>query len=392
VAELQLRVIKENLETNLLLQEGFGRLKPDDPVKWTNSEIIVVREAGQGHPSVVALGEGTAILSRRAKYIIADDIVRDDEVQTPEQRQRLRDWIHGVLIGVLEADNQIGFIGTKKHYADYYADLEQNPKYYFRSYDAIVEEKPVTPEKPDGEWVTLWPEKWPEYRLRERLVLIGTYQFNQNYRNISMADADSPFPLAWLEKCKDVDQPNLGEYPYDDFVKKVVSVDLSLGDTHGTGSYFVAIVLALRQDGHFVMLHLFRDRLDFPSQVKKIDSLIKNFSPHAVVVESNAYQGAMTATVIADHPGLEVVPHQTGRNKNDPTEGIPMMQPLAEAGRFHFPYAPGATVLTDIMLGELNQLGVARYSDTVMALWFAVKYLSTFVIFTTGNQARAMVI
>lgn len=396
VAELQLRVIKENLESNQRLIEGFGRLAPEGPAtKWTNTEIIVERPAGIGHPSVVALGSGTAILSRRAKYIIADDIVRDDEIKTPEQRDSLRSWITGVLIGVLEAEDQIGFIGTKKHHADYYAELEESPHYYFKRYDAIQRViPPVNPTDPadQGTWQTLWPEKWPEKELRVRLGILGTFQFNQNYRNISMGEGDSPFPMHWLDKCKDYDLRMLFTYPYDDFVKKVISVDLALGDKQGKGSYFVAMVVALRQDGSFVVLHITRDRMDFPDQVKRLGELINDFDPHAVVVESNAYQGAMTSTIAAAHPALEVVAHQTGRNKHDPNEGIPMLQPLAEAGRLRFPYADYlSSSASDILCEELNRLGVAKHSDTVMALWFAVKWLSQFVVLT-GRKSRAAIL
>ena len=395
VAELQLRVIKESLEANQLLIEGFGLLVPEEKTKWTNSEIIIQRQAGIAHPSVVALGAGSAILSRRAKFIIADDIVRDDEVG-PEQRAKLKAWVNGVLVGVLEAEDQIGFIGTKKHHADFYAELEASPQYYYQRYDAIQREiPPANPNDPEdhGSWETLWPEKWPEKELRVRMAIQGTFQFNQNYRNISMGEDDSPFPMTWLKKCQDATLRFFYRYPYDDFVKKVISVDLALGDKDGNGSYFVAMVTALRQDGDFLILHITRERLDFPAQVKKLSELIVDFAPNAVVVESNAYQGAMTSTIAAAHPGLEVVPHQTGRNKHDPVEGIPMLQPLAEAGRLHFPYQDDdGRVITDVVCEELNRLGVARHSDTVMALWFGVKYLSPFVVLTSRRSVRATIL
>ncbi len=395
VAELQLRVVKENLEANQLIIDGFGQLVPEEPVKWTNSEIIINRPPGIAHPSVVALGAGSGILSRRAKYIIADDIVRDEEAVIPEARQRLKSWITGVLVGVLEAEDQLGFIGTKKHHADYYTDLEISPQYFYRRYDAIQKEIPPSEENPQGRWETLWPEKWPESALRVRYDIQGSFQFNQNYRNISMGEDDSPFPMTWLRKCQDLNLRMLYKYPYDDFVKKVISVDLALGDKEGTGSYFVAMVTVLRQDGDFMVLHIHRERLDFPAQVKKLNELITDFSPNAIVVESNAYQGAMTSTIAAAHPELEVVAHQTGRNKNDPVEGIPMLQPLAEAGRLHFPYAIDDVVgrgLTDVLCEELNRLGVARHSDTVMALWFGIKYLAPFVVLTSRRSARATIL
>jgi hypothetical protein len=382
VAETQMRVIKTVIETDQLLSELFSKLYPENPSKWTNTEIIVNREETSAHASVVSLGVGSAILSRRAKYIIADDIVRDDEIQVESQRDRLRTWVNGVLIGVAEAEDQIGFIGTAKHNADYYTELEANPKYSYHRYDAIVKENE------NGTWETLWPSKWPEKALRTRLALIGSYEFNRNYRNIAMGENDSPFPEQWLERCKNYNLSITWTYPYPD-VRKAIGIDLSSG-THG--SYFVAMVVGLLPNGRYVILNMIRrNDLDFPHQIAEVSTLIENYLPECVVVESNAYQSAMYDTLVLKYPNVNVEPHFTGRNKHDPTEGLPMLQPIIESGRMNFPYQdPSACAMSDIIINELHRVKVARYTDTVMALWFAVKWLSQFA--RIENQARALVI
>jgi hypothetical protein len=327
VAELQLRVIKETFESNELLQRYFGKLYPDNPTKWTNTELVIERPAGIAHPSVVALGVGSSILSRRAKFVIADDIVRDDEVQVESQRERLSSWVNGVLLGVLEAEDQAGFIGTKKHQSDFYTDLEQNPRYYFQRYDAIRKET-------QSAWETLWPEQWPEERLKERLKLIGSYEFNRNYRNIAMSNTESPFPLEWLERCKEYTLERTWEYPYND-IKKVIAVDLSMNShTQGsTGSFFVAMVVGLRGNNEMPILNMTRERLNFPDQVKAVSDLIDKFAPDAVVVETNAYQRAMYDTLVLKYPSVNIESSVTGRNKFSPDEGLPILQPVVENGR-----------------------------------------------------------
>lgn len=263
----------------------------------------------------------------------------------------------------LTVDNTHTYLcaGGEVHNSDFYADLESNSLYDYHRYDAIVDTLP------DGTWKTLWPEKWPEHRLRERMQLLGTFQFNQNYRNISMAEGDSPFPMRWLEKCRDTNFGLQWQYPYDDLIK-VIGVDLALAQ--GTkGSYFVAIVVGLDIRTHDIfILNMTRNQADFPTQIEIIDRMIADFKPNAVVVESNAYQGAMTSTIAGRHPQTEVVSHYTGRNKNDPNEGIPMMQPMVERGKFHFPYKDQSSqAQSDIIIEELNRLGVARHADCVPA-------------------------
>lgn len=385
IAETSMRVIASIIKTDDTLKKYFGNLYPDKPSKWTNTEIVVERKPGVAHASVIALGVNSAILSRRANYIIADDIVRDDEVQLVQQRERLKDWIHGVLIGVSEPEDQVGFIGTKKHAADYYSDLELNEQYFYRRYDAIQEERQ------DGSWATLWPSKWSEKALRNKKALIGSYEFNRNYRNIAMGREDSPFPLEWLEECKDYKLPIIWAYPHQEVgIKKVISVDLSAGTGHG--SYFVAMVVALLPGGHYAVLNMKRsNNLDFPSQVRAVSDLIEDFNPDCVVVETNAYQRAMYDTLVLKYPNINIESHVTGKNKNSPTEGLPMIQPIVEDKRLHLPYAnDSAAAMSDIIIDELHTVLVARFTDTVMALWFAVKWLGQFAKIET--RLRAMIL
>ena len=385
VAELSLRVIRETLETNELLKQTFGNLFPSSPSKWTNSELVVNRPSGIAHPSVVALGVGAAILSRRAKYVIADDIVKDDEVQNEEQRNRLKSWVNGVLLGVLEAEDQAGFIGTRKADHDFYSEIEVNPVYHFYPYDVIQKENE------NGSWDVLWPTKWSEARLREKMDIIGTYEFNRNYRNITMGATDSPFPSTWLEQCKDTTLSITRSYPYDD-LKIAIGCDLSMSQ-QGKGSYFVAMVVGLQDDGRYVVLNMIRDHFNFPKQVEVVGRLIEAYNPDCVVVESNAYQGALTDTLKLIHPTVNIEAHMTGRNKYDPQEGIPLLQPIIEKGRIRFPYGDtSAKLMTDTILEELNRLGVARWSDTVLALWFSMKWLAPYARSQVGRKGRAAII
>jgi hypothetical protein len=119
--------------------------------------------------------------------------------------------------------------------------------------------------------------------------------------------------------------------------------------------------------------------MQFPEQVAVAGNLIRNFSPSAVVVETNAYQTAMHSTLVLEHPGVKIESHFTGNNKNDPELGVPMLQPIIERGRLRFPYGDFVSKsASDVVMEEFNRYGVAKYSDTLMATWFAVKWLSKF--------------
>jgi hypothetical protein len=140
------------------------------------------------------------------------------------------------------------------------------------------------------------------------------------------------------------------------------------------------------------ILNMTRERLNFPDQVKAVSDLIDKFAPDAVVVETNAYQRAMYDTLVLKYPSVNIESSVTGRNKFSPDEGLPILQPVVENGRIKFPYAnPTATAMSDVIIGELNNFGVARYTDTVMALWLAVRWLSKYVKLT-GRSSRAAIL
>ena len=99
------------------------------------------------------------------------------------------------------------------------------------------------------------------------------------------------------------------------------------------------------------------------------------FLPQAVVVENNRYQQALVEAIPAA-ARVPVVPHTTTRKKNDPMEGVLMLQPLVEAGRIRFPMGdPVSQSVSEIAISELNRLGVAAHDDTTAALWFGVSRL-----------------
>lgn len=379
VAALSLRAIKGHVESNLRLRQGFGDIKPapDEMEKWTQTEIVVKRSNYTlKDPTIVAVGVGGSILTRRISngFFVADDIVQDDEVLTEAGRERVRLWVNGVLIPVLEPGEQGVFIGTRKHDRDFYAELMDNPAFEHRVYDAHIDDS-VEP------WVTLWPEKWPQAALQARQQAIGTIQYNRNYRNMVLSDTDSPFPLSWfrggergLRGCFDWSAHMLDVHWGTDMVK-VAGVDLAIGEGENS-AYFVVMVWGLDARGDFPLIHMVRTRLSFPEQVRKIIELYDRFVPEAIVVENNAYQEAMLQTLKSMAPHLPVIPHTTTRRKHHPQEGVPMLQPLVEAGRLRLPMGdPQSRAMSEIVVSEFNRLGVGKFSDTVMATWFAIKRL-----------------
>jgi intein/homing endonuclease len=397
IAEIDMRVIKNNLEKNERIKQGFGDLVREARV-WTSNEVILNRtDYSIKDPTLVALGAGAAILTRRVVngFIVCDDLVDDASAKSAAQSKGLLDWVTGTLIPILEPGQQIVFIGTRKSYMDLYAELERSKIFKVKAYDAVVGENE------DGTWKTLWEEKWNDAYLKQIQLATGTIQFNRNYRNIVLSDTDSPFPMPWFtgepdEKgvskrgCFDY-EAHMKDSDFGNDYTKVMAIDLAISG-ESESSFFVVMTLGLDKRGDIHLLNMYRAHLNsFPDQVSVVIDLFNRFYPTWVIVEVNAYQKAFAQALTKDMPRMPVVPFVTTSRKNDPKDGILMLQPLIEAGRIRFPMGdPVSKAASETVVSELNRLGVARNDDTVMALWFGVSRLLGES--GQGRSARALVI
>ena len=90
-AEGFLADIKTELEENTGLKEDFGELEGK---VWKSSVILL-----SSGVKIEAIGSGKKIRGRRHKQwrpdlIVCDDLENDENVNTPEQRKKLRDWFY----------------------------------------------------------------------------------------------------------------------------------------------------------------------------------------------------------------------------------------------------------------------------------------------------------
>ena len=188
VARLALRSIKAALEQNECLRAGFGSFKSEDPATWTQTEIVIHRDdCTLKDPTIMAVGVGGSILTRRVSngLFVADDVVQDDEAESEVARRKLRNWFFGVLMNVREPEDQGVVIGTRKADNDLYSELLANPAFHSVVYNAVAQEEG------GGKWTkALWVEKWPLESLEARHKEIGSIQFDRNYRNIVLGDAN----------------------------------------------------------------------------------------------------------------------------------------------------------------------------------------------------------
>ena len=134
-AEGFLADIKTELEENAALREDFGELQGR---VWKSSVILLANGV-----KIEAIGSGKKIRGRRHKQwrpdlIVCDDLENDENVNTPEQRKKLRDWFYKAVSKAGDTYTDIVYIGTLLHFDALLANVAKNPSYKAVRYQGVI--------------------------------------------------------------------------------------------------------------------------------------------------------------------------------------------------------------------------------------------------------------
>jgi len=133
-----LAAIKNELETNERIKTRYGNVKG---AIWQQDEITIRTEHGPA--KIKALGARMKIRGRkfretRPDLIIADDVENDENVQSPAQRKKVRDWYEKAVRKAGSKATDYFVIGTILHYDCLIANLLNNPGYHGRKHQAVI--------------------------------------------------------------------------------------------------------------------------------------------------------------------------------------------------------------------------------------------------------------
>lgn len=243
--------IKTELEDNANIIMDFGSLKGDKA--WRTGVILTKTDI-----KAEAIGSGKKVRGRRHRnwrpdLIVLDDIENDENVNTPEQRRKLKNWFDKAVSKAGDIYTDIMYIGTILHYDSLLNNVLQNPRYKTKKYRAVISEAVNT--KLWDEWESiytnlfnenheedartfyeahkekmllgaevLWEEKLSYYDLMEIKVSEGTASFNSELQNDPIDPESATFNPEWF----DYYEPELMDFSSPEFVF-VGANDPSLG-------------------------------------------------------------------------------------------------------------------------------------------------------------------
>lgn len=138
-AELLLEAVKAELELNPRLASDFPEATGQGRL-WRAHEIVTANDA-----RIVALGSGKKIRGRRhgphrPDLVILDDLENDENVKSPEQRDKLEGWIDKAVLKSGPADGSLDllFVGTVLHYDSVLARKSRAPGWEVHKFAAVM--------------------------------------------------------------------------------------------------------------------------------------------------------------------------------------------------------------------------------------------------------------
>lgn len=217
--------IKTEFEENAALREDFGEL----PGRVWKASVILLTNGVK----IEAIGSGKKIRGRRHKQwrpdlIVCDDLENDENVNTAEQRKKLRNWFYKAVSKAGDTYTDIVYIGTLLHFDALLANVANNPSYktvkhrgvisfaenteLWDAWEAIYtdltnekrqEEARAFYEAHEAEMLegtaVLWKEKLSYYDLMVIRISEGEASFNSEIQNEPIDPESCTFQEEWFD-------------------------------------------------------------------------------------------------------------------------------------------------------------------------------------------------
>lgn len=260
--------IRVEFEENTAILEDFGVLAGS---VWRSNVLLT-----KTNIKIEAIGSGKKIRGRkhrnwRPDLIILDDLENDENVRTPEQRKKLKDWFDKAVSKCGDDYTDIIYIGTLLHYDSLLAKTLTNPAYRSIKYKAVIQFSQADDLWQQWETIftdlsnddresealaffqahkeamlegtqVLWEEKLSYYDLMVMRVSEGEASFNSEEQNEPINPDDCLFMEEWFDYYNEA-EVNFGDPAFDFFG----FIDPSLGKTKR--SDFSAIVTLAKHKG-----------------------------------------------------------------------------------------------------------------------------------------------
>lgn len=270
-----------------------------------------------------AVGRGGPITGRGAHLLIIDDPLKDyQEASSEATRTALHDWFTSVAYTRLAPGGAIVLVQTRWHEDDLAGRLltrNENESWEVLSLPAISE--CVESFRRQGE--ALWPDRFPLAELEKIRRAIGDRAFVSLYQQRPAAAEGAIFKRDWWR---------FYSSPIAISWTRIVQSWDTAFKTGRENDFSVCTTWGVSENGYY-LLHLWRERVEFPELKRVVTSLAEQWKPTAILVEDKA-SGQSLLQELRLSTALPIVPVRVDSDKQTRAQAV---TPLMEAGRVFIP-------------------------------------------------------
>jgi hypothetical protein len=280
----------------LLESSEYRRIFPKtriDPGRSKKSNIGTTRNGHRRATSITG-----AVTGLGGDYLIIDDAIKADDVFSEVVRERVNSWFDTTLQSRLDdpKTGRIIIIAQRLHVDDLPGrmiarggwDLLNLPmiaweKQRFETRDSLIV-------RPPGD--ILHEERMGEEEIRQIQSTLPSWLFEAQYNQRPVQAGGNLFKLEWLQYTEQPVDPRSCDY--------VLQSWDTASQISSTNDYSVCVTVGLRgSDIH--ILDIYRDRIEFPDQVKRVPILRKQWGTDLVMVEGSIGGLNLYQQVCRDH-------------------------------------------------------------------------------------------
>jgi predicted phage terminase large subunit-like protein len=369
--------IKIELEENELLLNDFTDLKGnvwrDDRIELKNDTCIQAKGSG-------ASMRGTRFRQYRPDLIILDDVLKDDAVDSPSQRDKISRWLKRVVFN-LGKTAFIIWVNTIFHSDDpisrLIAEVEAGT---LKRWIAVR----LSCLRPDGS--PLWPEYWSAEALEEKREQLGFDSFSTEWMNEPLSDEQRIIQRSWIKNHEYRELPPANELRYFN------GVDPATGKHDRTAEIPIAVH---RKTGIIYVLLPWAKVCSETATVRQLIITHRLYGYELIawedVVFSGIYGNYVQKMAAEENVYLPIKKLSNTLSKDAKAR---FLSPLIENGVIRFP----AEVAED-MINELVNFPKWKFDDQMDGLYYAVKVIPSGggtpvveqVKITTNTAARKII-
>jgi len=347
------------------LRAVFPGLRPGHK-KWTQAAFSVSdAKTTEKDYSVQTAGVGKQILGGRYTDVILDDVLNFDTTYTAAQREKTVKWFFSTIPGRLLEGGRIVCLGNAWYPDDLMHMMAE------RGYSVIREE--AYRETEGGDIVSesvLWGEQWSAERLRLKREELGTIEAMRQLRCIPYSPGQGRFRIEWFERAMEAGRGLTFPETYNGPWPTYLGVDVGISEKEGRDPWGFWVMAVDPETGRRLLLNGHEGRMDGPAGIAMLKDWHRRYGP-SVMVENNAAQDFIRQ--FAKDEGIPTRPFTTGKNKADPSFGVPSLGVELEQSMWILPCGDAASQRVAIQWRTqcLAFTPGQHTGDLLMASWFA---------------------